>query len=237
MVRNMPTLMSRSTFDDLTTVWHDLLAKTPPGGIGPSNIFVPWAGEQLVARSRGIYFVGIATDADDAEGEPSFEAGLRFSEDCLQTPRLRRTNFWQFINRLTGAILGGPYYETQDRWGWSNLLKIAGTKETPGNWPATLIEGQRSACIAALKEEIANLRHSLILITSRESYGIAHEAFGDKDRWENQSHGAYLRQDAVSRNVFVHCWHPKYLSFNQQLLDTTLTEIIRAAREKLTAFT
>ena len=43
------------------------------------NIFVPWAGERLIAKSPGIYYVGI--DAEDADGEQSLEACLRATED------------------------------------------------------------------------------------------------------------------------------------------------------------
>jgi hypothetical protein len=60
---------------------------------------------------------------------------------------------------LTREILNGKYDQTQDSWGWSNLLKVAGSAGPPHDW-------------AALQEEIARLRDSLIVVTSEKEYGI-----------------------------------------------------------------
>src|SRR5450759_3884612 len=145
--RLMPTFMSRSTFDTLATVWQQLATKPVAAEIGPSNIFVPWAGEQLIAKSRGIYYCGIATDAEAADKEQSLEACLRSTEDFCRHPTRGHAPFWRFLDRLTRELLGGPYDQTQERWGRSNLLKVAGTAGEPGGWPPALIEGQRAACI------------------------------------------------------------------------------------------
>lgn len=168
----MPTLMTKPTFDMLTAVWLDLAAHTDSERIGPSNIFVPWAGEKLLTRSRGLYYVGIAINAEIADGAQSFEAGLQSTEAFCRELSLGHTPFWSFLNELTLKILGRSYNKSQDLWGWSNLLKIAGTAGSPRAWPLGLIERQLPACITALKEEIAQLRDSLIVVASSDDYGI-----------------------------------------------------------------
>jgi hypothetical protein len=168
----MPTFMTQSTFDMLTDAWRQLAANPVPRSIGPSYIFVPWAGEQLVAKARGIYYIGIATDAESGNGEQNFEVALRGTENFCRHPTRRHAPFWRFLDRLTREILNGKYDQTQDSWGWSNLLKVAGSAGPPHDWPPVLIESQRPACIAALQEEIARLRDSLIVVTSEKEYGI-----------------------------------------------------------------
>jgi DNA invertase Pin-like site-specific DNA recombinase len=61
----MPTFMTQPTFAVLTDVWRQLVA----AGVATSDVFVPWAGEQLVATARGIYYVGIAINAEEADGD------------------------------------------------------------------------------------------------------------------------------------------------------------------------
>ena len=64
----MPTFMTKPTFDGLVAIWQQLSSKSTEG-MEPSNSFVPWAGESVVAKARGIYYVGIATAAESAYGD------------------------------------------------------------------------------------------------------------------------------------------------------------------------
>ena len=123
----MPTFMTQSTFAALTDVWRQLVA----GGVPTSYVAVPWAGEQLVASGRGIYQIGIAPNAEQGSGEPSFQADLRNTEEFCRDPRHGNTPFWRFLDRLSQALLHDTYRRTQHRWGWSNLLKMAGICALP----------------------------------------------------------------------------------------------------------
>ena len=96
----MPTFMTRATFDILTSVWRDLAEEFSKEEVGPSYIFVPWSGEQVAATGRGIYYVGIATDAEIAGGEPDFEAGLRGTERFCLHPTRGHAPFWRFLDRF-----------------------------------------------------------------------------------------------------------------------------------------
>lgn len=234
---NLPTFMTPQTFGSLKTAWDKLAANKLGGPIGPSYIFVPWAGEQLAATGRGIYYAGIATNAAAAgDREPNFEDSLRGTEDYCRHPP-GHSSFWQFLNALTRELFGGPYNTTQARWGWSNLLKIAGTKGEPGTWPRNLIAGQLEACVAALREEIAKLRQSLIVVVSNDDYGILHHVVGPKELWDTQPRSSRLhfRHDSVSENTFVHCDHPKYMRLSGSF-DAAITDTVRLAQETLPAF-
>jgi hypothetical protein len=237
MEKLMPTFMSRSTFDTLANVWHQLSAKPIEADIGPSNIFVPWAGEQLIAKSRGIYYVGIASDSEAVDGEQSFEARLLATEDFYRHPTRGYSPFWRFLDRLTREILGGPYDQTQEWWGWSNLLKVAGTVREPQYWPAVLIETQQAACIIAFQEEIARLRDSLIVVTSGNDYGILYKAVAEESRWDKQPSESktYWFHDRIAGNTYINCYHPKYMS-TQGFFEAALTEIVRLAHETLPSF-
>jgi hypothetical protein len=100
--------MSRSTFDTLADVWHQLAAKPIEADIGPS----PWAGDQLIAKSRGIYYVGIASDAEAVDGEQSFEAvasgneyGILYkavAEESRWDKQPRESRTYWFRDRIVG---------------------------------------------------------------------------------------------------------------------------------------
>ncbi len=211
----MPTLMTSAAFQQLRTARDQMTI--PEGAPGkPSNIFVPWAGKRLLSEGRGLYYVGIATAAECEYGEQTFEARIAATEDfCTKLDR-GGSPYWQFMNRLTKELLGGPYNRTQHAWGWSNLLKIAGSTGSPSAWGPSLINGQRDACIVALREELAGLRDSLVVVTSNESYGILHEVVAEESRWDKVERPGctYLLHDPASGNAFVHCYHPRYMRPN-----------------------
>lgn len=208
----MPTLMTPATFQLLRAARDRMaVAEDDPGT--PSNIFVPWAGERLRSEGRGLYYVGIATAAEWAYGEQTFEARLASTEEfCTKLDR-GGSPYWQFMNRLTTGLLGGPYDRSQHAWGWSNLLKIAGSDGSPAKWGNALIDGQKDACIAALREELAGLRDSLVVVTSNSGYGILHEVVGEESRWDTAERPGctYLLHDPETGNAFVHCYHPRYM--------------------------
>jgi hypothetical protein len=77
--------MTSATFDELSrvrTVMTDSMAERNE----PSNIFVPWAGSELLDSKRGIYYIGIATDAEYADGEQTYEARLAATESFCARP-------------------------------------------------------------------------------------------------------------------------------------------------------
>jgi hypothetical protein len=236
MGNEMPTFMTPDTFNSLKTVQEQLAAAL--GTIGPSYIFLPWAGEQLIAKGRGLYYVGIATAADAAgTNEQEFGAALRGTENFCRRPTYGQTPFWLFLDALTRELLSGAYDRTQDRWGWSNLLKIAGTIGTPHSWPPALIDGQREVCVAAFREEIAKLRNSLIVVTSARDYGIIYEVAGPNHLWDTKPRESQLffRQDVASGNMFVHTYHANYMR-QRGIFDKAVADTVRLAREMLPEF-
>jgi len=71
------------------------------------------------------------------------------------------------------ALLGAPYDEAPDRWGWSNLFKIGSRSENdPGKWPQRLRDDQRDICATSLSEEFAKLHNSLIVIASNRRFDV-----------------------------------------------------------------
>jgi hypothetical protein len=233
----MPTFMTQPTFDVLTTARRHLTAKSFPTGVRPSYIFVPWAGEQLIAKSRGIYYVGIATDAEHSDGEGSFDGNVRGTEKFCRQPTRGYSPFWRFMDRLTRELLGGPYDRTQERWGWSNLMKVAGSKGAPGEWPAEFVDVQRKACIAALRQEITRLQESLIVVTSAHHYGILYEAIAQERLWDKQHRPGhtYWLHDPLAKNTYVHCYHPNYMS-RKHYFEPAAQEVVQLARETLPPF-
>lgn len=234
----MPTFMTQPTFDTLALARKQIAKKTPGGTVGPSYIFVPWAGEHLKRTGQGIYYVGIATDSEEAgTDEPTFAVNLSGTEKFCHQPTRGGSPYWQFLNRLTFELLGGPYDRTQHLWGWSNLLKIAGTKGPPGNWPAALIAMQREACLAAFREEISKLRNSLIVVTSENEYGILLDVAGSRELWNTTPRESqiFFRHDPVTGNTFVHAYHPKYMR-QRNFFEAAVADTIRVARETLPTF-
>jgi hypothetical protein len=116
-----------------------------------------------------------------------------------------------FLDVLTRALLGGPYDATADRWGWSNLLKIGWSPGAPADWPSQLIERQQGACAAALREELGQLRNSLVFVGSLDDFGILGEAPGGVPAWhgdDDKATGIWWHRDEASGNLLVHGNHP-----------------------------
>jgi hypothetical protein len=219
----MPTLMTKETFGELVRIRSALeIGSLAPGAGGRlAGVFVPWAGSRL-KEEGGVYYVGMATAGfyigDD--DPPSFDAQLRLAQSCTNNRSLADSPFWQFLDGLTWALLGGPFNETSDRWGWSNLLKIGWSKANPN---AQLRNAQREACITSLREEFEKLHDSLIVIVSNDRFKVldSNDVFpklvpqwksdydGNWNKDYNDETGLYWFEDKRSRNLYVHGYHPR----------------------------
>jgi len=240
----MPTLMTRPTFEHLRRLRARLIdqgfASATSEQPGVAGLFLPWAGQRL-AKAGGIYWVGAATEGIyGAEGEQSFEAcHERAARLCDRGPHARaHTPLWLFLDGLTRALLDGSYDTTTDRWGWSNLLKIGWSVGTPQDWPAGLVERQQEACAAALREEFARLRRSLIFVGSLDDFGILGEALGGNPGWngeEDEVAGLWWFHDEASGNLFVHGCHPN-AARRGHFSDAALDRTVMLARNLLPRF-
>ncbi|WP_149537445.1 hypothetical protein [Siccirubricoccus phaeus] len=230
----MPTLMSRTSFERLAQVRSQLLDQglplATPDRPGVAGLFLPWAGRRL-AEAGGIYWVGAATEDDyGAEREQSFEAcHERAARLCDRGPHARaHTPLWLFFDGLTRGLLGGAYDATTERWGWSNLLKIGWSSGATESWPAELVERQQSACAAALREEFAALRQSLVFVGSQDDFGILGEALGGRPDWhgeQDEAAGIWWFRHEASGNLIVHGCHPSVARrghFSEAALERTL---------------
>lgn len=213
----MPTLMTTETFGKLLEIWRALDARPPTlGQTGRlAGIFVPWAGARLIGEG-GIYYIGIAT-AGDYRGDadpPTFDAQRDVVESlCTDNCRdLAASPFWQFLDGLTWALLDGPFHETTNRWGWSNLLKIGWSDANPN---AELRAAQQTTCINALREEFDKLHDSLIVIVSNDTFGVLDSPYLFPQivpLWNTNYHeqtGLYWFKDQRLGNLYVHGYHPR----------------------------
>jgi hypothetical protein len=239
----VPTFMSETTFAQLSDAQQRLARDMPNRpdlhGRLPSSVFVPWAGSSLTAQ-RGIYFVGIAVDAEAPEEDQTFQGRLTSTEDFCGHGRHGREHapFWRFLDRLTRPLLGGAYHETLDRWGWSNLLKIAGSAGSPSHWPAMLAEYQLEACVSSLREEFAHIQQSLVFIASCEEYGILRRILPSEEHWNKEfeaTSGLWWIDDPPSRNLYVHSYHPKFLQL-QRRFEMAVADSVELARRVLPPF-
>jgi hypothetical protein len=233
----MPTLMTRPTFDLLVDVRRQLAEGVgpPPPSIDPSYIFVRWAGEQLIAKGRGIYYVGIA-NAEEGGSSQSFEGALKGTEEFCRCPTVGYSPFWRFLDRLTRELLNGPYDQTQEWWGWSNLLKVAGSAGSPDTWPLSFREKQRPASLLALQEEIGRLRDSLIVVVSANEYGILDRTVGERDGWDTHVIESTRGKAGVRKlrgpmgNTYLHLPHPNYM-MRRGVFDSAVSYVVQNARE------
>jgi hypothetical protein len=239
----MPILMTRSTFAALADVREQLVSKTFAASTddqaSPGDIFVPWAGVKLL-EGPGIYMVGIAVDAEASEGRHSFESCLQATEAFCVNRRNEREHspFWRFLDGLTRELLGGPYSETTDRWGWSNLLKICWSEGPPDHWPRELLELQREAYIAAMREELVRLQQSLVFVGALDDFGILKSTVGEESLW-NKEHqeeaGLWWLSEAATGNLYVHGYHPSHAR-RQRFFEAALKRTVELARTHLSPF-
>ncbi|HWX48412.1 MAG TPA: hypothetical protein VNZ61_10185 [Roseomonas sp.] len=231
----MPTLLTRSTFENLARVRNELIRQgfVPASADRPgvAGLFLPWVGQNL-AEAGGIYWVGAATEgAYGADDEQSFETcHERGARLCDRGPHARaHTPLWLFLDGLTRELLGGPYDTTTMWWGWSNLLKIGWSAGEPEGWSAELVERQQRACALALREEFGQLRNSLVFIGSLGDFGILGEALGGAPTWhgreQGEAAGPWWFRNEASGNLFAHGSHPSAARrghFSREALDRTV---------------
>jgi hypothetical protein len=239
----MPTFMTRPTFDVFANLRRRLVSEVlrpaTEDQAGPGDIFVPWAGDRL-AGERGIYIVGIAVDAEPARGQQSFEACLRDTEAFCGNRRHEREHspFWQFLDGMTRELLGAPYYATTGRWGWSNLLKICWSEGSPDCWPTPLIEAQREACTAALREEFMRLHESLVFVGKSDDFGILHSIVAEGRYWNTEHEekaGIWWFSDTVTGNLYIHGYHPNHAR-QQRFFAQALASTVQLAGTHLRPF-
>ncbi|MCB4825460.1 hypothetical protein [Roseicella aerolata] len=240
----MSTFLTRPTFERLAQIRGQLIgqgfASATADGPGVAGIFLPWAGRQL-AEAGGLYWIGAATEGPyGAEGEQSFEAcHERAAVLCDRGPHAHaHTPLWLFLDGLTRELLGGSYDRTTDRWGWSALLKIGWSTGRPEDWPPELVERQQATCAAALREEIAHLRHSLVFVGSLDDFGILGEALGGVPNWhgeQDDATGLWWFRDEASGNLFVHGCHPS-AARRGHFSDAALDRTVMLARNLLPRF-
>jgi hypothetical protein len=219
----LPTLMCRTTFDELArirvSVNNGPLSPRKEGRL--AGIFVPWAGARI-KDAGGIYYVGMATHGDYWADDPQiFDQKLQHAESlCNNRDDRAPSPFWQFLDGLTWALLGGPFDKTSDRWGWSNLLKIGWSTGNPNQWRApiepNLEDAQRDSCVTALREEFEQLHGSLIVIGSGNTFGVLEspdllEKLVPQWNWnkDNEQTGVWWFTDSKSGNLYVNCEHPR----------------------------
>jgi hypothetical protein len=208
-----------------------------PERAGIAGLFLPWAGRRL-AEAGGIYWVGAATEgAYGAESEQSFEAcHERAARFCDRGPHARaHTPLWLFLDGLTRALLGGSYDTTAERWGWSNLLKIGWSEGPSRDWPPELVERQQAACAAALREELAGLRRSLVFVGSLDDFGVLGEALGGIPDWhgeQDEAAGIWWFRDEASGNLIVHGCHPS-VARREHFSEAALERTVMLARNLL----
>lgn len=253
----MPTLMTTGTFGELAKIRSALdagpLASRKDEKL--AGIFVPWAGSSLKGEG-GIYYVGMATDggywADDPQ---TFDQRSQCTE-LLCAPHTRdermRSPFWQFLDGLSWALLGAPYDETSDRWGWSNLLKIGWSVGNPNQWrppvEPQLKDAQRDICVIALREEFEKLHGSLIVICSGNTFGVLESPdffprlvpqwqknYADNWNRDREETGVWWFIDPNSGNLYVHGYHPNYAVINN-FWGSALRYTIHLARTLLPRF-
>jgi hypothetical protein len=173
----------------------------------------------------------MATDGDYGATAPqTFARQLRRAEDgCKRRHDRARSAFWQFLDGLTWALLGGPFEKTSDRWGWSNLLKIGWSVGNPHQWrppvQPILKDDQRDVCVSALRQEFENLSKSLIVICTGDTFGVLdsrdlfpklvpHWKNSYADNWDkanNDQTGVWSLRDPKSGNLYAHCYHPRHM--------------------------
>jgi hypothetical protein len=226
----MQSLISDHTFCRLVTIRNALLEHDTTKN-DTAGLFVPCAGEQLI-KSGGLYYIGIATRGEFERGEP------QDMPSCVDRTRkwlcsgnrheISGAPFWNYLDKLSCELLGGPYEKTFDRWGWSNLIKIgSASRYCPS--PAMLV-AQYEACVNALKEEITQLTKSLVVIVSADDFGFLSKV-GLNEPWEKDCEGDGLWWKRESGNLFVWAYHPAYAR-RRLFFDAQLKRSIELARKE-----
>lgn len=227
----MPSLMTETTFANLSAARARIVEECEASDERPAEVFVPWAGNSVIRTGTGLYFVGMALDRGGIGGNESFADALRTTESLVSELTSKNTPFWHFVNQICHGVLGSSARECLDRFGWSNLFKIADArKANPKDWrPSTRLH-QLQACRAALKEELGNLSGSLVIIMSANEYEFLYKDVADKNQWdtENRQGKTFFFWDECKKNLFVHSNHPHHMQRKRYMADAAQDTVCRA---------
>jgi hypothetical protein len=218
-----------------------------------AGLFLPYAGNALL-KSGGIYLIGQATRgswcANDAQDRVACER--RTTEfvcgDAEHTPGAngrstvadelgRGRRFWRFLDVLCKSVFEQDVLSSRDHWGWSNILKIGAfnddtRQDSPDKWGKPMYAAQKSACVAALKSEIASLQNTLIYFASSgNNFGIVYEVVA-RDNFDlepglsrDMGLGVF---NAPNGNLIAYGPHPSWPGIRQDDIARYLNEKFKA---------
>jgi hypothetical protein len=209
----MGTLLNEVNYNQLRLARKSLIHKFGEAKI--AGIHLPWAGGQLLEPSDGklsIYLIGSAPARNYASGiHQSFNASLDHLEKGFrEEPEFRKhTPFWRFLSGLTKHFFGKSHYDCFERWGWSNLFKIAYNEGCESKWPDLLFQMQKAACARALATEFKKLQGALIFVGSNSDHGLLQETL-PRARFDKtyECDGVHYWSDEQSGNLYVWGYHP-----------------------------
>jgi len=225
-------------FNELCKTREKLMREFRPDMV--SGIHLPWAGNQVlnpVERTNSLYVVGIATAANYPV-QSNFDAARAYSEqDWRDHPKERAGSpFWQFVSGLTTFMYDKRHYECADRWGWSNIFKIAYNDDVggPSKWPNPFFDGQREACVVALKHEFNQLSKAAIFIASSDDREMLRLVLPTA-KWDEKYNedGLHFWDEDNTGNLYIWGYHPKAARMaNPPFFDKMLTRSQSLIRER-----
>jgi hypothetical protein len=228
------TLLTESLFNELSNARDTLIQQFGLDNV--SGIHLPWAGNRLLnptKGTRGLYYLGIATHNNYATNvAQNYKAALEYSkrEWRVDPTGSQGTPFWQFLNGLTMSMYGQRYFDCIERWGWSNLFKIAhNTIKTPSKWPDGFFKTQRDASAAALRDELDQLKNAVIFIGSNETREMVCPVL-PKAKWDTTYNdvGISFWRDNITGNIYIWGYHPgnaRLKKYFDRMLERTLSLI------------
>lgn len=209
----MGTLLTPSIYNVLCKTREQL--EQTFGADNVSGIHMPWAGDKVcsVEGTRSLYVVGIAPDKDYYPADKSFDTALSWlEEDWRRSPRNRSgAPWWRFVGGLTEFMYKKPHHECTERWGGSNIFKIACNDNAgePNKWPPGFVDAQRDACILALRHEFSKLKGTIIFIGWHDAKPMLDLVLPTAS-WEikYQEDSVYFWRDDNAENIYIWGDHP-----------------------------
>lgn len=226
----MPSLMAEPIFSELAEARANYRKSLPNPDSLIAPIFVPWIGDHFKQSQNGIYFVGIDLAPESSDVPQIYDERLLATEHFIDhdLSNYEHRPFWRYVGSITQNLLGGRPFQTSNKWGWSNILKIG---RSDSLLHQKLIQTEREACVKTLKQGFNYLRNSLILIMSADGFGILSTAL-ESVTWNTEREdetGTWWAKDAATGNLIVHSYHPGF-SFRQKFADAALNFTMELAR-------